>query len=326
MMPAALRASIASSRGGLLDDAGADQRSDRVGRGRGPDRFRGSDRLGSFGFGGEGQEHGIGFGGLRHFDHLSRLLHRGDLRPDQQPGLLRQEALANQRPTALSDRVEEWLRPAVLDEQERECRPRHEGRCQCPCVEPDRTPTSRRRRGQRRPKGTMLAKSAPKSSSSPMTIRSTTPSSLFATNNTSSSRNTPRPWSRSTSARTRPSKSAPGPKLTAITCNGPGIPQPPHRFRHIARSGAQHPPRWDWGVFGAAGASPVTSPVLWVYPDLATGGSGGRRNGLARGPQSGEFGDTGSTPASVAQTRRRHPTRRLGASQSLRMQSVFQDA
>ncbi len=121
-------------RGSLLDDAGADQRPDSVGRGRGPDHLRGSDRLGSFGFGGEGQEHGLGFGGLRHFDHMSRLLHRGDLGTDQQPDLLREEALAHQRPPSRSDRVEEWLRPAVLDEQERESRPGREGRCQCPCV------------------------------------------------------------------------------------------------------------------------------------------------------------------------------------------------
>ena len=84
------------------------------------------------------------------------------------------------------------------------------------------------------PKGTILDSSAPKSSS-PMTVRSIVPSSLFETNRRSSSRRTPRPCRRSTSANTRPWKSAPGPKLMAITCNGPGICRPPRR--------TQEPPR-----------------------------------------------------------------------------------
>ena len=76
------------------------------------------------------------------------------------------------------------------------------------------------------PKGTIFDSSAPKSSS-PMTVRSIVPSSLFETNSRSSSRRTPRPCRRSTSANTRPWKSAPGPKLKAITCKGPGICRPP---------------------------------------------------------------------------------------------------
>ena len=66
-------------------------------------------------------------------------------------------------------------------------------------------------------RGTMLASRAPKSSSSPTTNRWIVPSSFFAMKSMSRSRKTPRPCSRSTSTRTRPSKSAPGPKLTAIT-------------------------------------------------------------------------------------------------------------
>ena len=98
------------------------------------DSFRSRDRLGCLGLRGHGAEQCAGFGGLRRRNHLSRLLDRRDLGAREQPGLGGEETLAQQCPAGLGDRVEEWLRPAVLNEQERKRRPRRQGFCQCPRV------------------------------------------------------------------------------------------------------------------------------------------------------------------------------------------------
>ena len=77
-----------------------------------------------------------GFGGLRDRNHLRRLLQRRDLGPDDQPGLGGEKALPQQRPTRLRDRLKERLRPAVLDEQQSERRPRQTGTLPAPTRHP----------------------------------------------------------------------------------------------------------------------------------------------------------------------------------------------
>ena len=106
-------------------------------------------------------------------------------------------------------------------------------------------------------RGTIVRHRAPKSSSSPTTNRWIVPSSFFAMKSMSRSRKTPRPCSRSTSTRTRPSKSAPGPKLTAITCNGPAICRPPlSDCRGIVMALAPLGSKCAGGTGSAGGVSP----------------------------------------------------------------------
>jgi len=114
------------------------------------------------------------------------------------------------------------------------------------------------------PKGTILDSSAPKSSS-PMTVRSIVPSSLFETKSRSSSRRTPRPCKRSTSANTRPWKSEPGPKLIAITCKGPGICRPPRTTQERPRGRGR----------------PQTTTDMHLHPDARPPARGPRSAGQA---------------------------------------------
>ena len=122
---------------------------------------------------------------------------------------------------------------------------------------------------------------------------------------------------------------------TAMSCrsrDGEGFPRPGpelgEREPVLVHGAARSRPDVLWGqrpgMSGRGSGSPVTSPVLCVYPDFATGGSGGRRNGLARGPQSGRvWGHRFDSGVRSPNTNVRTRLDVLGASLLLRMQSDF---
>ncbi|MGB8879345.1 MAG: hypothetical protein WCD11_23730 [Solirubrobacteraceae bacterium] len=117
--------------GFLLDDARPNQRSDGVGRRCGTNRFRLGDRLGRARLGLDSSQHRVGLGGVRRRNHLHRLVHRGDLGSNNQPSFGREETLSQQLPSSLPDRIEQRLRPTVLDEEKRQRRPGQQRMCQC---------------------------------------------------------------------------------------------------------------------------------------------------------------------------------------------------
>ncbi len=128
----------------------------------------------------------------------------------------------------------------------------------------------------------MLDRRAPRSSSSPPTTTgSIVPSSSLATKITSSRRNTPRPCNRSTSANTRAWKSEPGLKLTAITCNGPGISRPHSRYWMASRPSIAEP------VLGRRLEASTTMVKSWASLPSGRRLSAHRSIGTGNGPRSG---------------------------------------
>ena len=111
----------------LLHDARGDQRFDGVGGRRRANCVRRRNRLGCFGLRRHGPEHCAGLGRLGRRNYLSRLLGRRDLSTSEQSGLGGQKALAQQRPAGFGDRVEQRLRPAVLNEHQRQPLARQQG-------------------------------------------------------------------------------------------------------------------------------------------------------------------------------------------------------
>src|ERR1035437_4289558 len=120
----------------LFHPPGRDQRPDGVGGSSGLDLLRIGHCQGRLGLGRGRREQGGGLFGLGLGDHLSCLLHGGDLGSHHQLGLGGQEALADQRAAGLGDGVEKRGGPVVLDEQEGHGGPWLQGIGQSACIGP----------------------------------------------------------------------------------------------------------------------------------------------------------------------------------------------